>query len=45
MTTDSDDVLAHAAAWRDAGKGVALAMVVTTWGVVAPPRWLAVGSR
>jgi xanthine/CO dehydrogenase XdhC/CoxF family maturation factor len=41
MTTDSDDVLAHAAAWRDAGKGVALATVVTTWGSSPRP----VGSQ
>ena len=29
---DSKDVLEQAAAWRDAGKGVALATVVQTWG-------------
>jgi xanthine/CO dehydrogenase XdhC/CoxF family maturation factor len=27
-----EDVLAQAAAWRDAGHGVALATVVSTWG-------------
>ncbi|MEQ8249061.1 MAG: XdhC family protein [Alphaproteobacteria bacterium] len=41
MTADSDDVLAQAAAWRDAGKGVALATVVTTWGSSPRP----VGSQ
>ncbi len=29
---DKEDVLAQAAAWRRAGKGVALATVVSTWG-------------
>lgn len=29
---NSDEILAQAAAWRDAGKKVALATVVTTWG-------------
>jgi xanthine/CO dehydrogenase XdhC/CoxF family maturation factor len=32
MAIDHDDVLAEAARWRDAGKGVALATVVSTWG-------------
>jgi len=32
MTHDLEDVLAHVAAWRDAGKQVALATVVRTWG-------------
>lgn len=41
MTADSDDVLAQAAAWRGAGKGVALATVVTTWGSSPRP----VGSQ
>lgn len=40
-TSDPDDVLGHAAAWRDAGRGVALATVVSTWG--SAPR--AVGSQ
>ena len=37
----SDDVLATAGAWREAGKGVALATVVTTWGSSPRP----VGSQ
>ena len=37
----SDDVLATAGAWRKAGKGVALATVVTTWGSSPRP----VGSQ
>lgn len=32
MDTDPEDVLEQAAAWRDAGRGVALATVVSTWG-------------
>jgi xanthine/CO dehydrogenase XdhC/CoxF family maturation factor len=32
MTHDVDDVLAQAAAWHEAGVGVALATVVATWG-------------
>ena len=32
LTSAADDILETAAAWRDAGKGVALATVVTTWG-------------
>ena len=30
MSIDTDDVLAEAARWRDAGKGVAIATVVST---------------
>ncbi len=37
----SDDVLATAGVWRKAGKGVALATVVTTWGSSPRP----VGSQ
>jgi xanthine/CO dehydrogenase XdhC/CoxF family maturation factor len=37
----TDDVLATAGAWRKAGKGVALATVVTTWGSSPRP----VGSQ
>jgi xanthine/CO dehydrogenase XdhC/CoxF family maturation factor len=37
----TDDVLGQAAAWRAAGKGVALATVVTTWGSSPRP----VGSQ
>ena len=29
---DTDTILQQAASWQDAGKGVALATVVTTWG-------------
>ena len=29
---DTDSILQQAAGWQDAGKGVALATVVTTWG-------------
>lgn len=32
MTTDSLDPLTEAVRWREAGKGVALATVVETWG-------------
>ena len=39
--TPSDDVLQQAAAWRDAGKRVALATVVATWGSSPRP----VGSQ
>ena len=38
---DTSDVLSTAAAWRRAGKGVALATVVTTWGSSPRP----VGSQ
>ena len=31
-TASGDDILTTAASWRAAGKGVALATVVTTWG-------------
>jgi xanthine/CO dehydrogenase XdhC/CoxF family maturation factor len=47
MTTEplnsvpAEDVLREAAAWRDAGHGVALATVVTTWGSSPRP----VGSQ
>jgi xanthine/CO dehydrogenase XdhC/CoxF family maturation factor len=30
--SDTEDILRQAAAWKDQGKGVALATVVTTWG-------------
>ena len=40
-TMDHDDVLQQAAAWRAAGKQVALATVVTTWGSSPRP----VGSQ
>jgi xanthine/CO dehydrogenase XdhC/CoxF family maturation factor len=38
---DLEDVLRHAAAWRSAGRGVALATVVRTWGSAPRP----VGSQ
>jgi xanthine/CO dehydrogenase XdhC/CoxF family maturation factor len=30
--SDTEEILQQAASWRDQGKGVALATVVTTWG-------------
>ena len=39
--TASEDVLAEAGSWRDAGRNVALATVVTTWGSSPRP----VGSQ
>ncbi|MBM3628262.1 MAG: XdhC family protein [Alphaproteobacteria bacterium] len=39
--TESSDILATAAEWRAAGRGVALATVVTTWGSSPRP----VGSQ
>ncbi len=42
MNTDGrEDVLSEAARWRDAGRGVALATVVSTWGSSPRP----VGSQ
>jgi xanthine/CO dehydrogenase XdhC/CoxF family maturation factor len=41
MATGETDVLQQAAAWRDAGKGVAIATVVATWGSSPRP----VGSQ
>ena len=40
-TLDVDDVLGHAAEWREQGRGVALATVVSTWGSAPRP----VGSQ
>jgi xanthine/CO dehydrogenase XdhC/CoxF family maturation factor len=39
--TDTENILSHAAEWRRAGKGVALATVVSTWGASPRP----VGSQ
>lgn len=39
--TEKDQILEQAAAWRDAGKGVALATVISTWGSSPRP----VGSQ
>ena len=41
MLQAHDDVLEQAAQWREAGRGVALATVVTTWGSAPRP----VGSQ
>lgn len=41
MKADEQDILGLAAEWRDAGKGVALATVVSTWGSSPRP----VGSQ
>ena len=41
MATASEDILGQAESWRRAGKGVALATVVTTWGSSPRP----VGSQ
>ena len=32
MTMDSEDVLEQASAWKEAGRGVAVATVIQTWG-------------
>lgn len=37
MNNDRDDILATAAGWRDAGRSVALATVVSTWGSAPRP--------
>lgn len=39
--TEADEILSRAASWREAGKGVAIATVVSTWG--SSPR--ATGSQ
>jgi len=41
LTADVDDVLDQAVAWLDAGRGVALATVIQTWGSSPRP----VGSQ
>jgi xanthine/CO dehydrogenase XdhC/CoxF family maturation factor len=47
MWTDADEVLEQAAAWKDAGLGVAMATVVRTWGSSPRPAGskLAVNER
>lgn len=37
MSIEKDDILGAAAGWRDAGKQVALATVVSTWGSAPRP--------
>lgn len=37
MRANEDDILSTAQAWREAGKGVALATVVETWGSAPRP--------
>ncbi len=41
VTPGQEDILEHVARWRDAGKGVAMATVVSTWGSSPRP----VGSQ
>ena len=37
MPTLDDDILSHAQAWREAGRGVAIATVMETWGSAPRP--------